>query len=191
MEMETIINRELISDKKLCRLLSVGAFIVLTTLSAFVRIPLPFTPVPLTLQTFFVLLSGAFLGRKLGLISQAAYLLLGLTGLQVFTGIGSGSLYLLGPTGGYLVGFILAAFFAGSLPVKEKQSTLAVFRKLLIADFIILFSGSLWLKVSLACSLSQAFLFGFLPFVPGDMLKVALAAIVYNKMQTRIKTALY
>jgi biotin transport system substrate-specific component len=188
---EIIIKRELISDKRLCRLLAVGVFITLTALSAFVRIPLPFTPVPLTLQTFFVLLSGALLGRKLGVFAQAAYVLLGLTGQQVFTGAGSGSLYLLGPTGGYIVGFVLASFFAGSFLIKEKQSAFAVFIKLLAADFMILFSGMLWLKVSLSCGLSKAFLLGFLPFVLGDILKVALATIVYHKMRARIKEALY
>jgi len=188
--MEITIERELIRDKRVCRLLSVGAFIVLTALSAFVRIPLPFTPVPFTLQTFFVLLSGALLGRKLGVFAQAAYLFLGLTGQQVFTGLGSGGLYLLGPTGGYIVGFVLAAFFAGNLLIKEKQSGLAVFMKLLIADFIILFSGMFWLKVSLSCSLSKAFLLGFLPFVLGDVLKVALATAVYLKMRLRVKAVI-
>ncbi len=188
--METIITRELISNKKLCRFLSVTAFVALTALSAFVRIPLPFTPVPLTLQTFFVLLSGALLGRKLGVTSQAAYMFLGFSGQQVFTGSGSGSLYLLGPTGGYIVGFILASFFAGSLFTREKQNTAVTFMKFLAADFIILFSGMLWFKVSVSCSLPQAFLLGFLPFVPGDILKVALATAVYNKMRARVKTVL-
>jgi len=189
--MEAIIKRELITDKRLCQLFAVGAFVALTTLSAFVRVPLPFTPVPLTLQTFFVLLSGALLGRKLGVFAQAAYMFLGLTGQQVFTGTGFGSLYLLGPTGGYIVGFILAAYFAGSWLFKEKQSWLAVFVKLLTADFIILFSGMLWLKVSLSCTLSKAFLLGFLPFVLGDIFKVILATVVYNKARARIKEALY
>jgi len=188
--MEAIIKRELISDKRLCRLLAVGVFVTLTALSAFVRIPLPFTPVPLTLQTFFVLLSGALLGRKLGVLAQAAYLFLGFSGLQVFTGSGSGSLYLLGPTGGYIAGFILASFFAGSFLKKDNQSPAAVFIKLLAADFIILFSGTLWLKVSLSCTLSKAFLLGFLPFVLADIFKVALAAIVYHKLRTRIKEVL-
>ena len=189
--MEISIKRELISNKGLCRLLAVGVFITLTALSAFVRIPLPFTPVPLTLQTFFVLLSGALLGRKLGVVTQATYMFLGLTGQQVFTGAGCGSLYLLGPTGGYIVGFVLASFFAGSFLINEKQSVAAVFIKLLVADFIILFSGMFWLKVSLSCSFSKAFLLGFLPFILGDILKVALATVVYHKMRARIKAVLY
>ena len=189
--MEITMKRELISDKRLCRLLAVGAFVALTTLSAFVRIPLPFTPVPLTLQTFFVLLSGALLGRKLGIFTQAAYMFLGFSGQQVFTGSGCGSLYLLGPTGGYIVGFILAAYLAGSFLIKENQSVFVVFIKLLAADFIILFSGMLWLKASLSCSLGKAFLLGFLPFVLGDILKVILATAVYLKFRARIKAALY
>lgn len=188
--MEIIIKRELIRDKRVCRLLAVGAFIILTTLSAFVRLPLPFTPVPLTLQTFFVLLSGALLGRKLGVLTQAAYMFLGLSGQQVFTGSGSGSLYLLGPTGGYIVGFVLASFLAGSFLIKEGQSLAAIFIKLLAADFIILFSGMLWLKISLSCTLNKSFLLGFLPFVSGDILKVILAAAVYHKIHARVKKAL-
>ena len=191
MTMETILKRELIIDRKFCQLFAVGVFITLTALSAFVRIPLPFTPVPLTLQTFFVLLSGALLGRSLGALAQISYMFLGLTGQQVFCGVGSGSLYLLGPTGGYLVGFVGAAFLAGSLLGSKKQSGLAVFVKLLAADFIILFCGTLWLKLSLSCQLGQAFLLGFLPFVPGNILKVILAAIVYNKIGARVRNALY
>ena len=188
--MEITMKRELISDKRICRLLAVGAFIALTALSAFVRIPLPFTPVPLSLQTFFVLLSGALLGRKLGVLAQATYVFLGFSGQQVFTGAGCGSLYLLGPTGGYIVGFVLASFLAGSFLIQEKQSAVAVFFKLLAADFIILFSGTLWLKVSLSLSLGKAFLLGFLPFVLGDILKVILATAVYRKTRARIKQAL-
>ena len=188
--MEAIMKRELIGDKLVCRLLAAGAFVTLTALSAFVRIPLPFTPVPLTLQTFFVLLSGALLGRRLGASTQAAYMLLGLTGQQVFTGSGSGTLYLLGPTGGYIAGFILASFLAGSWLDKEKQGVGAVFVKLLFADFIILFSGTFWLKFSLSCSLNKAFLLGFLPFVLGDILKVVLATVIYGKIHSRIKAIL-
>lgn len=189
--MEAIIKRELITDKKICRMLSVAVFVTLTTLAAFVRIPLPFTPVPLTLQTFFVLLSGALLGRGLGFFTQGLYLLLGLTGLQVFTGTGTGSLYLLGPTGGYITGFVLASFVTGSLFTNEKQGRFTIFIKLLSADLVILFSGTLWLKISLSCPLSQAFLLGFLPFILGDVLKVILAAAVYSKLHSRIKAALY
>jgi len=189
--MESIVSREIIINKRVLRFLAVTTFIALITLSAFVRIPLPFTPVPLTLQTLFVLLSGALLGRRLGLLAQAGYISLGLTGFQVFTGLGSGSLYLLGPTGGYIVGFVLASFFAGSLFSEGKHSYRKIFLSFLCADFIILFSGMFWLKIFLSCPFSRAFWFGFLPFVPGDLLKVVLATAVFGKIHSRIKTSLY
>lgn len=189
--MESIVSREIITNKRICRFLAVTVFITLTTLSAFVRIPLPLTPVPLTLQTLFVLLSGALLGRRLGVFTQVGYLLLGLTGFQVFTGFGSGSLYLLGPTGGYIVGFVLTSFFTGSLFSEVKLGWRNTFLKFLCADFIILFSGMFWLKIALSCSFSQAFLLGFLPFVPGDLLKVISATAVFNKTHSRIKASLY
>ena len=188
--MESILNKEIITSKKICRIIAVIVFIALTALSAFVRVPLPFTPVPLTLQTFFVLLSGALLGRRLGVFAQTGYLLLGLTGFQVFTGSGSGSLYLLGPTGGYIVGFVLTSFFTGSLFLEEEHSWRNTFLRFLCADFIILFSGMFWIKMILSCPFSQAFLLGFLPFVAGDILKVMLAAVVFNKIHLRIKASL-
>jgi len=189
--MEAIINRELIRDKRICRVLAVTGFVILTALSAFVRIPLPFTPVPLTLQTFFVLLSGSLLGRRLGVFTQGIYILLGIAGFQIFTGTGSGGLYLFGPTGGYLAGFVLASFLAGGLFNSEKQAWPVVFLKLLLADLALLSCGMLWLKVSLSWPLSRAFLLGFLPFIPGDILKVIFAAAVHCKLRSRIKTAIY
>jgi len=189
--MEIIIKQELIRNKQVCRLLAVGVFVTLTIVSAFVRIPLFFTPVPLTLQTFFVLLSGALLGKKLGVFAQAAYLFLGFCGQQVFTGLGSGSLYLLGPTGGYIIGFVIASFLTGSLLFKEQPNSVIVFAKLLGADFIILLSGTFWLKFSLSCTLSKAFLLGFFPFILGDIFKVVLATVVYNKVHAQVKAILY
>jgi len=189
--MEAIMNRELIRSKRACRVLAVTVFVILTALSAFVRIPLGFTPVPFTLQTFFVLLSGSLLGRRLGSFTQGLYMLLGIVGFQVFTGTGVGSLYLFGPTGGYIAGFVLASFLAGGLFTREKQGWPAVFLKLLFADLALLFCGTLWLKVILSCPLSQAFLLGFLPFIPGDILKIIFAAAIHRKLRSRIKAAIY
>ena len=88
--MEALLKREVILNKTLCRVMGVLTFVILTSLGAFVRIPLPFTPVPLTLQTFFILLCGAFLGSKLGVTAQLSYMFLGVLGLPIFTGAGSG-----------------------------------------------------------------------------------------------------
>jgi biotin transport system substrate-specific component len=84
-----------------------------TAMGAYIMIPLP--PVPITLQTLFVVLAGALLGGRLGALSQVVYLLLGIIGLPVFHGGKGGLGILLGPTGGYLVGFIAAAYVVGKL----------------------------------------------------------------------------
>jgi len=185
--MEAILKKEIISHKLFCRAIGVLTFVIFTSLGAFVRIPLPFTPVPITLQTFFVLLSGAFLGSNLGAITQAGYLFLGLAGLPIFTGAGSGLFYFLGPTGGYLLGFVLASFFIGRLLKYTQDNLFSIFILFCLADFILLFSGLLWLKVLFAYSWMKLFCIGFIPFLPGDVLKALAASVLYLKLKTRLK----
>src|SRR5262245_52763921 len=110
------IDRVLPTAHPLTRSVLVIGFALLTWAGAKVAVPLPFTPVPGTLQTLAVLLAGAMLGARAGAASQMAYLVMGLAGLPVFALPGAGPAYFLGPTGGYLVGFILAAWRHGSLP---------------------------------------------------------------------------
>ncbi len=184
--MEAILQREIISNKVITRIFGLLISIILITLSGFVRLPLPFTPVPLTLQTMFVLLTGSLLGSGLGGLSLLSFMLLGVSGLSVFSATGSGLLYLCGPTGGYIFGFILAAFFIGKFAgaVRNKTLTVLLFYG---ADLIILATGALWLKISLRMSLGQAFLLGVAPFLGGDLLKAFLAAAIYHKLKARAK----
>jgi len=188
--MEAILQKEIVVNKPLCRIIAVFTFVVFTSLGAFVRIPLPFTPVPLTLQTFFVLLSGAFLGSGLGALTQLSYVLLGVYGLPIFTGAGSGLIYLLGPTGGYLFGFVLASLFAGRMLRYAKGSLLCVFAIFSIADFLLLACGTIWLKILLSQPFSRALSLGFIPFIPGDLLKAGAASFIYLKMSSRLKGVL-
>ena len=83
------------------------SFALLIGFSAQIKIQLPFTPVPITLQTFFVILSGAYLGFSKGVFSNILYIFAGLSGLPIFAGFGSGIIHLFGPTGGYIFGFVL------------------------------------------------------------------------------------
>ncbi|HTY45301.1 MAG TPA: biotin transporter BioY [Patescibacteria group bacterium] len=182
--MEAVLKKEIIINKTLCRLIGVLLFVFLTALGAFIRLPLPFTPVPVTLQTFFVLLSGAFLGAGLGAVSQLGYILLGATGLSLFAGFGSGTCYLCGPTAGYLVGFVLASFLIGTFSGSAK-STARLFALLCIGDLLLLGCGALWLKLLLGLSPKKAFLWGVLPFIPADMLKAWMAALLYARLRTR------
>lgn len=187
--MEVILKREIVADKSLCRLLGLFAFIILTALGAFVRIPLPFTPVPITLQTFFVLLSGIVLGKHLGAASQLGYLLLGISGLPIFTSAGSGLAYLSGPTGGYLFGFVIASFFSGSFIESGRDNLFLQFAILCLSSFIILACGTLWLKAFFGRSMTVAKLLqiGFIPFIPADLVKALFALAIYSKLKFRIK----
>jgi biotin transport system substrate-specific component len=185
--MEAILKKEFITNKRLCRALGILTFVVLTSLGAFVRIPLPFTPVPITLQTFFVLLSGAFLGNNLGALSQISYIFLGVLGLPIFTGAGSGLSYLVGPTAGYILGFVLSNLFINRFKKACKQKIFLVFTLFCGADLIILFSGIIWLKFIFGYSLAKLFLIGFIPFIPGDFLKATLASLIYFRLRERIE----
>ncbi len=140
-----------------------------------VRIPLPFTPVPLTGQTLAVLLIGAALGPRKGAASLFVYLVQGLIGLPFFAGGTSGSAVVLGPTGGYLVGFIAASYLVGALSARGLDrrvgSALLAF---LAGEAVIYLFGVAWL--SLFLGLKGALLAGLLPFLVGDALKLAAAA---------------
>jgi len=143
-------------------------------LGAQVAIPLPFTPVPATLQTLAVLVTGAVLGSKRGALAVLVYLAEGAAGLPVFAGGLSGPTMLLGPTGGYLVGFVVAAFVVGLLAERgwdrRRWTTLAA---MVIGTAIILGLGVVGLCRFMP--LSAAIAAGAVPFVLGDIIKIALA----------------
>ena len=185
--MEAVFRKEIIVNKTLSQAMWVLTFVILTSLGAFVRIPLPFTPVPITLQTLFVLLAGILLGGNLGSISQLIYLLLGVSGVPIFTGAVSGLSYIFGPTGGYLWGFVLANLFLARFVRYAKTNLLAIFGLVCMADFLILASGVAWLKLISGYSLGKLLFIGFIPFIPGDLLKALIASILYLKLKTRLK----
>jgi len=159
-------------------LLWVLGFSLLTALLAQIRIPLPFSPVPLTGQTFAVLLSGAMLGCRRAFLSQALYLAAGATGLPVFAGGASSFAHLLGPTGGYLWTFPVAAALLGWLVERgASRSSWKLAGGLVLSDVVILTFGVLWLHALYHLPFSQAWLWGFYPFLVGDILKVVLVGL--------------
>ena len=173
-----ILGRELSVSQATVKVLSVGAFVVLTALGAYVRVPLPFTPVPITLQTFFVLLAACCLGANLASLSQAVYIVLGVAGLPLFSGLAGGMSVVFGPTGGYILGFMLGAYIVGSM-IRRRDSFIWYLAVLSLGSLIILIAGSIWLKFIMHISLHQAFGLGALPFLAGDSLKVAAVAVFY------------
>jgi biotin transport system substrate-specific component len=164
----------LLPDGVLWRIAVVALGTALLALAARVEIPLPFSPVPVTGQTFAVLLIGASLGARLGALTVAAYVLEGLLGLPVFAGGGAGVARAVGPTGGYLVGFIAAAAVVGWLA--ERGWTRAIpttIAAMLIGEVVIYALGLAWLsRFPLPIGLLEA---GLVPFLAGDLYKIALA----------------
>src|SRR5712692_9164957 len=155
---------------------------VLTAVAAQISIPLPFTPVPLTLQPMIVLLGGAALGARLGLTSQMLYLALGVAGLPVFAASATlppGVARLFGPTGGYLMSYPFAAFVAGWLAESGFDRRYITSVLAMAAGLAVVFAGGvLWLAlvVQPSAGLAGALAAGFIPFVLADLLKLVVAA---------------
>ncbi len=155
----------------------VVGFVALTALCARIRIFLPWTPVPITGQTFAVLLSGAVLGSRLGAVSQGTYFALGLVGAPVFQGGNAGWDYVTGATGGYLIGFVIAAYLVGLLAERgwDRRHVAAA---MLLGNVAIYVPGLLWLGAVANVAWERVLPAGLYPFVLGDLLKLTLAAVV-------------
>jgi biotin transport system substrate-specific component len=160
-------------------------FGALTAVGAYIIIPLP--PVPITLQTLFLGLAGVLLGGRLASLSQVVYLLLGIIGLPVFAGGKAGLGVLFGPTGGYLIGFVAAAFVIGKLVALKKRPGFAWLCLSLAAGTAVIYTLGV-LQLSLVARLSplKALTIGALPFLPGDAVKIVLAALIARKLQDRL-----
>jgi biotin transport system substrate-specific component len=161
----------------------VALMAAVTAVAAQIAIPLPFSPVPFTLQVPAVVLSGLLLGPRHGALAQAIYLLVGAVGVPVFFGFTGGLGHILGPTGGYLVSYPLAAAVAG---LAAYAAANAPRRRALVASFlwgcgalvIIYIFGAAWLSVVSNLPLAVAVAQGVLPFVVFDLVKIVLAALV-------------
>ena len=158
----------------------------LTAAGAFMVIPLP--PVPVTAQTFFLNVTAVLLGGPLGAASQGIYVMLGVVGIPVFAGGKAGLGVLFGPTGGYLLGFIIGAFVMGTVSKMRKNAGFFwnIFSMLL--GMVIIYSlGSIQLAVVAKLSFNKALAAGVLPFLPGDVIKILLAAVVCEQLKGKIK----
>jgi biotin transport system substrate-specific component len=169
-----------LADRVLPRSLAVDGALVLggaalTALLAQVEVPL--WPVPVTGQTLAVLLVGASLGSSRGALSMVVYAVAGLVGLPVYADHASGPAALLGPTGGYLVGFVLAAAFTGWLAERRwERRFLAGMAAFLAGSVVVFLVGLPWLKATLGLTWGQTLAAGLYPFVVGGVVKALIAA---------------
>jgi biotin transport system substrate-specific component len=161
-------------------------FGALTAVGAYIMIPLP--PVPITLQTLFVNLAGALLGGSLGALSQVVYILLGVIGLPVFAGGKAGAGVLLGPTGGYLIGFVVGAYVIGKLTaIRKKPGFIWLVCSMSVGIALVYLLGIIQLIIVAKLDYDKAIAVGLLPPLPGDILKIIIAALITLKIRNRIR----
>ncbi len=167
----------------------IGMFAALTAIGAFIAIPVG--PVPITLQSFFVLLAGIVLGSKKAVYSQIAYVLLGLSGLPIFSGFSGGFQHMLKPTAGFLLGYIAMAYCVGK--IAERENTSGNISLAVIAGTAVLYAvglpymyGILNVMLSKKLNIMQVLNMGMFMFIPGDTLKAVIAVYVGQSLKKRL-----
>lgn len=171
------------NTRKTKYLILTGLFAALTAIGAYIYIPLPISPVPITLQMFFTFMAGGLLGKKYGFFSQLIYVLIGAIGLPVFAGGSGGFGILFGPTGGYVLGFIAAGYIAGI----SKDTFISKLLYMLLALTVIYLMGTTRLMMVVQVDFIKALTMGVTPFIIGDLLKVTLAAYLSVKLSNYIQ----
>jgi biotin transport system substrate-specific component len=159
----------------------------LICVSSYIIVPLPFSPVPVTAQSLAVMLTGSLLSPLQAFVTVLMFIFLGTIGLPVFAGGASGPGVLLGPTGGYLVGFLVGAVIISLL----KSNTPGILRygiANLVGGLIVVYAiGVPWLSQVTGMTLDKAFMVGVFPFLPGDLVKIFLAASMAWKLAPHFK----
>lgn len=160
-------------------------FAALTAICAQIAIPLP-GDVPLSLATFAVMLSGALLGTFGGAVSQLVYVLLGAVGVPVFASFSGGPGRLVGPTGGYIIGYILMALVIGMIVEKAKRKFYIYVAAMSIGTIACYTLGTVWYVFSTKTALLPALAACVFPFLPGDIIKIIFASLIACQLQKRI-----
>lgn len=165
-------------------------FTALIIIGGYISIPIPIGPVPIVLADFFVMLTGLFLGAKYGLASIALYLVLGTFGLPVFAGGSAGLAVMFGPTGGFLIGYLLTAASAGAILGKRSVSAVRIFIALTAANVLLYAVGVPWLKIRMGLNWPAALAGGLTPFIPGIIIKIAAAVAVTRLFLPRFRQSM-
>ena len=174
----TLVDIAIPRSNALTNTLLVIAASLVTAAAAQLEVRLPWTPVPITGQTFAVLLTGTVLGARRAFLAQCLYVLEGACGLPVFAGGAAGVVKLLGPTGGYLIGFPFAAAMTGAFAEHALDRTPWRMFLVMIAGSVVIFGLGLG-QLSRFVPANALLASGLLPFIPGDLVKAAFAAAVF------------
>lgn len=167
-------------------MVSIALVTAVTCILAPLSIPIPLSPVPLTLTNLVLFISIYVLGWKKAIISLFIYLLLGLTGLPVFSGFSGGPGKFAGPTGGYLIGFIFMVIIAGVFIQRFPQKRILHLTGMVLATAVTYLFGTMWLAVQMDLPFSAALSIGVLPYLAGDTIKIIIALIVGPTLKTRL-----
>ena len=147
---------------------------------------IPVSPVPISLGTLAIYFVVTVLGLKLGTLSVMVYILLGLTGIPIFTGYVGGPEKLLGPTGGYIIGYIFLTLIHGYCIDQWKGRLLPCIIGSVLGTAVLYLFGSLWLAFQAGYTLPQALLVGAIPYIPGDVIKIILAVSIGRQVRKRL-----
>ena len=150
---------------------------------------IPIGPVPISLATFIVYLSAYVLGPKLATLSVLVYLILGFVGVPVFAGYTGGAAKIMGPTGGYLVGYIFLAAIAGYIIHRSNEKPVLSAGAMLIGTLVLYTMGTAWLMYSASMDLPAALMAGMIPFIPGDIAKIVAALVIGPKLSALLVKA--
>ena len=173
--------------EKTKKITMIGLMTAVTCILGPLSLPLPFSPVPITLPNFAVFLSIYILGMKYGTISLLIYLALGTIGLPVFSSFSGGLGKLAGPTGGYLFGFIFLALIHGFFMLRFHKKTFASIIGMTLGMIACYLFGTIWLALHMSLTFKAALMIGVIPYLPGDAVKIALAAIIGPKLSSAIQ----
>lgn len=186
--MERTVNnkKQLLTTKQMAL---IGVMTAVTCILGPFAIPIPFSPVPISFTNLVIYFTVYLLGAKWGTVSYLVYLLLGFAGLPVFSGFMGGVGKLAGPTGGYLVGFILMAFIAGYFIDKFPGKTSAHVLGIILGTAVCYVFGTIWLAHQLNISFTAGLGVGVIPYLPGDAVKIFLAAAAGPKIRREVLRA--
>ena len=142
--------------------------------------------IPISLSLLAVFMAGLILGYKYGTLSVIVYILLGLTGIPVFAGAKGGIAVLMGPTGGFLIGYILCALIIGFVSEKMKSGKVYILVSIVTGLIICYILGAVWFSLITGNSFSTTLKICIIPFIPGDIIKIVVSMFLYNKIKSRL-----
>jgi len=174
---------EIGSSRLLSRTFRIIMFVIFTAISAQLAVRLPFTPVPVTMQTLFVALAGILLGSRDGFYAIATYVVLGISGIPWFANFSGGPHVLFGPTGGYIAAFPFSAWIAGRFVESFGMKRATVFVATVMSSILILFSGVVYLAGAFGLPLHVALSAGATPFVAVEIFKAGLLIAMFKSLK--------